>query len=172
MVMMGHRSAAVICSVTALICCASAARAATLTVSNGEVLRSRGAGYESIKGSAEVIAGDAVFGKPGSAAQIFFADGCTVSLEVGMVFRVGTESPCALQSAGGGETQHAGSLGGWGDATDTLPGGDWSAATETSLAADGQAPNIWPYVLGAAALGGAAALAQSSGGGGGPPASP
>ena len=69
MVMMGHHSAAVICSVTALICCASAARAATLTVSNGEVLRSRGPGYESIKGSAEVIAGDTVFGKPGSAGR-------------------------------------------------------------------------------------------------------
>ena len=143
-----------------------------MNVSHGEVLLSRGAGYESIKGSADVATGDTVFGKPGSAAQIVFADGCAVFLGVGIVFRVGGESPCGGRSgaAGASETKS----GGWGAATETLPGGDWNAGTETTLAADGQSLNVWPYVLGAAALGGVAALAQSSGGsgGGGPPASP
>ena len=91
-----------VCSAIALAGLTSTAEAASLNVSHGEVLLSRGAGYETVKGPAELLVGDTVLGKPGSAAQIAFADGCTVPLGVGTVFKVGTTSPCQTHSAGPG----------------------------------------------------------------------
>ena len=96
------REIAIICSAISLAGLTSTAEAASLNVSHGEVLLSRGAGYETVKGPAELLVGDTVLGKPGSAAQIAFADGCTVPLGVGTVFKVGTTSPCQTHSAGPG----------------------------------------------------------------------
>ena len=93
-IIMGRREILLVCSAIALAGLTSAAEAASLNVSHGEVLLSRGAGYETVKGPAELLVGDTVLGKPGSAAQIAFADGCTVPLGVGTVFKVGTTSPC------------------------------------------------------------------------------
>ena len=110
------REILLVCSAIALVGLTSAAEAASLNVSHGEVLLSRGAGYETVKGPAELLVGDTVLGKPGSAAQIAFADGCTVPLGVGTVFKVGTTSPCQTHSAGpgaSGVTETPGDSGWW-----------------------------------------------------------
>jgi hypothetical protein len=99
--MMGRLRIAILCS-AATFCLASVVQAASLTVTQGEVLFSRGAGYQTINGSVDLLTGDTVLGKPGSAAEIAFADGCTVPLGVGAVFKVGTTSPCQPHSAGPG----------------------------------------------------------------------
>ena len=96
------REIAIVCLAISFAGLISTAEAASLNVSHGEVLLSRGAGYETVKGPAELLVGDTVLGKPGSAAQIAFADGCTVPLGVGTVFKVGTTSPCETHSAGPG----------------------------------------------------------------------
>jgi hypothetical protein len=138
-------------SFAATVCFASVVQAASLNVSQGEVLLSRGAGYETIKGSVDLLIGDTVLGKPGSAAQLAFADGCTVPLTVGTVFRVGTTSPCKVHGAGLGAS----------GATETPDNGGW--ATQTT---EDQKPNVLPYVLGAAAIGGIVAVVASTGGSG------
>ena len=146
---MGYRQVAILCAAPFMV--SSAALAANLNVAQGEVLLSHGAGFETLTTSTELSVGDTVIGKPGSAAQISFADGCAVPLGVGTVFRVGKLSPCGTHSAGLGA----------------------SGATETPT--DGPAPptteehktNFLPYVLGAAAVGGIVAVAVSAGGGDG-----
>ena len=131
------REILLVCSAISLAGLASAAEAASLNVSHGEVLLSRGAGYETVKGPAELLVGDTVLGKPGSAAQIAFADGCTVPLGVGTVFKVGTTSPCQTHSAGpgaSGVTETPGDSGWW------------------------QNQPVDHYLLGAAAIGGIVAV--------------
>lgn len=136
----------------ALLCAApiafiTAADAANLNVTQGEVLVSRGAGFQALSSSAELAVGDTVIAQPGSVAKVAFAD-CTIPLNVGTVFRVGKLSPCTTHSAGAGA----------------------SGATETPT--DAPPPqaddhkNLWPYALGAAAVGGIVAVAVSVGGGG------
>ena len=139
------REIAIVCSAISLAGLTSAAEAASLNVSHGEVLLSRGAGYETVKGPAELLVGDTVLGKPGSAAQIAFADGCTVPLGVGTVFKVGTTSPCQPHSAGPGAS----------GVTET-PGDEGPIPTK---------PHILPYVLGAAAIGGIVAVVLATTGG-------
>ena len=138
-VIMGRLQIAILCS-AATFCLASVAQAASLTVTQGDVLLSRGAGYETVKGPAELLVGDTVLGKPGSAAQIAFADGCTVPLGVGTVFKVGTTSPCETHSAGPGASG-VGSLKDMG-ASSGDSGWNWHNKP------------VLPYVLGAAAIGG------------------
>ena len=135
-IIMGRREILLVCSTIALVGLTSAGEAASLNVSHGEVLLSRGAGYETVKGPAELLVGDTVLGKPGSAAQIAFADGCTVPLGVGTVFKVGTTSPCQTHSAGPGA----------------------SGVTETPGDEAGEKSHILPYLLGAAAIGGIVAV--------------
>ena len=134
------REIAIVCSAISFAGLISTAEAASLNVSHGEVLLSRGAGYETVKGPAELLVGDTVLGKPGSAAQIAFADGCTVPLGVGTVFKVGTTSPCETHSAGPGA----------------------SGVTETPGRYTGHGirskATVLPYVLGAAAIGGIVAV--------------
>ena len=137
-----------VCSAIAFAGLISTAEAASLNVSHGEVLLSRGAGYETVKGPAELLVGDTVLGKPGSAAQIAFADGCTVPLGVGTVFKVGTTSPCQPHSAGPGAS----------GVTETPGDNAAPVATETPGDEAGQKPHILPYVLGAAAIGGIVAV--------------
>ena len=128
---MGRLQIAILYS-AATFCLASVAQAASLNVTQGDVLLSRGAGYETVKGPAELLVGDTVLGKSGSAAQIAFADGCTVPLGVGTVFKVGTTSPCQPHSAGPGA----------------------SGVTETPGDSGWNWHPVLPYVLGAAAIGG------------------
>ena len=145
------REIAIVCLAISLAGLTSAAEAASLNVSHGEVLLSRGAGYETVKGPAELLVGDTVLGKPGSAAQIAFADGCTVPLGVGTVFKVGTTSPCQPHSAGpgaSGVTETPGDSGAPGDS-----GWNW------------QNKPVLPYVLGAAAIGGIVAVVLATTGG-------
>ena len=137
------REIAIVCLAIAFAGLISTAEAASLNVSHGEVLLSRGAGYETVKGPAELLVGDTVLGKPGSAAQIAFADGCTVPLGVGTVFKVGTTSPCQPHSAGPGA----------------------SGVTETPGDEADHKPHILPYVLGAAAIGGIVAVVLATRGG-------
>lgn len=149
---MARRTIAVVCA-TLLGGFASAAEAATVNVSHGEVLLSRGAGYETVKGSTDLLVGDTVLGKPDSAAQIAFADGCTIPLGIGTVFRVGTMSPCKPHSAGPGAS----------GATETPDGGGWKPGWNPgSWNANGWASNpVWPVLITAGAIGGIVAVIQS-----------
>ena len=147
-IIMGRREILLVCSAISLVGLTSAAEAASLNVSHGEVLLSRGAGYETVKGPAELLVGDTVLGKPGSAAQIAFADGCTVPLGVGTVFKVGTTSPCQPHSAGpgaSGVTETPGDSGWW-------HLGDW------------QSNPVLPVLLTAGVVGGIVAIIESGGG--------
>jgi hypothetical protein len=140
---------------------AAAGQAANIEVTQGEVLLSHGAGYQSIQGSADLLVGDTVVAKPDSAARISFADGCMIYLGMGMVFTVEARSPCGSNGAGRTAAKNAATV-----------GGDWSAGTETLAVTDGVQGNLMPYLLGAAAVGGIAVAASTLGGGGGPPVSP
>jgi hypothetical protein len=131
---------------------ASGGEAASLNVSHGEVLLGHGTGYETVAGSADLLVGDTVLGKPGSAAQIAFADGCTISLGVGTVFRVATTSPCKFHSAGAGA---------WG-ATQTPDNGGWTSTVNENTG-DWTNNPILPYVLSAGVIGGIFAVVESGG---------
>lgn len=133
----------------------SAAKAANLEITQGDVLLSQGTGYRAVRNSMELQVGDTVVSKPGSAAEITFADGCSVHLRMGMMFTVEEESPCGAGAAAKGSQAN----------TDALNSADsWKAGTTTSAATDDAQMNIWPYVLGAAVVGGVAAAASTLGG--------
>jgi hypothetical protein len=148
-----------------------AAKATTLEISQGEVLLSQGVGYRVVRGAMELQEGDTVVGKPGSAARIIFADGCSVHLQIGMVFTVEGRSPCGGGAAAKGWKAHAISPP---ESENALNSADnWKAGTTTLAVTDDTQTNIWPYVLGAAVAGGVAAAASSLGGdNGGSPVSP
>jgi hypothetical protein len=44
--------------------------------------------------------GDVVVVNPGGSAQLSYADGCNVQVQVGAVVTVGEQSPCATQTTG------------------------------------------------------------------------
>ena len=132
----------------------SAAKAANLEITQGEVLLSQGTGYRAVRNSMELQVGDTVVSKPGSAAEITFADGCSVHLQIGMIFTVEEKSPCGTGAAKGSQANT--------DAPDSPD--SWKAGTTTSAATDDAQMNIWPYVLGAAVVGGVAAAASTLGG--------
>lgn len=148
-----------------LVSVTSVAQAASIEITQGEVLLNRGAGYQSIRNSTDLQAGDIVVSKMGSAAKITFADGCTVPLRTGMIFTVEAQSPCA--SAGASAHQQSAQQLSDTDRTLNLAGNDWDAGTQTFPAADEVQSNVWPYFLGAAAVGGIAAAVSGLGGGGG-----
>jgi hypothetical protein len=150
--MMRRLQIASLCS-AATFCLATVAQAASLNVTQGDVLLSRGAGYQTVKGSVDLLAGDTVLGKPGSAAQLAFDRGCTVPLEVGTVFRVGKTSPCTLHSAGAGAS----------GATET-PSDVTEGQNTPPDVTEGQKPKIWPYVLGGVVIGGGVAALVATGG--------
>lgn len=175
------------CAAILLSCLATAAQAATVTVTQGEVMLSRGDGYEAVRGKAEVLAGDSIVAKPGGAAKVSFSNGCSVFLAMGMVYSVPPEPPCGVQNASTMVSSPA-TPGNWASGTQTVAAGDQSpnlaAGTQTLpagdastgvqvAAADPAGTNIMPYLLGAAAIGGVAvAVGALGGGGGGSPASP
>lgn len=70
------------------------AKAATLQGIQGEVLVSRGNGYDLVRGPVQLNVGDSVIANPGGAAKIVYEDGCVVPVEAGSVSQVGPSSPC------------------------------------------------------------------------------
>ncbi len=72
-------------------------QAATLSGVQGSVMVNPGDGYYLTTGPTTLKPGDLVMLNPGGAAQLLFADGCHVPLQVGAVFTVGANSPCAAQ---------------------------------------------------------------------------
>jgi hypothetical protein len=164
------RSFVIICSAVFLVCLASDANAAALRVSHGEVLLNRGGGYRAVRSTTVLGVGDTVVSKAGSTADIVFADDCRVRLRIGMIFTVGAQSPCELAGVHGhnpGAAQLSHTDGAFASAENS-----WRAGTETLPAVEEAQVNVWPYVLGAAAVGGIAAAASGFGGGDSVPISP
>ena len=140
----------------------SMAHAASVTVIRGEALVSRGEGYETLKGSANLVAGNTVVPAPGSSVKVTFSNGCAVFLGAGMVFSVPTDPPCGAPSTfASSGVQEA----------NAAAAQDWSAVTQTT-AFNATQPNLLPYLLGAVAIGGISAAAVGPSGGNGSPASP
>jgi hypothetical protein len=157
-----NRRFAVAAGIAVFISLVSAAKAANLEITKGEVLLSRGRGYHPIRSSMQLRVGDTVVSKPGGAARITFADGCSIHLELGMVFTVEAASPCV--SGADANPSQANSVF-IPDSGEPLNSADsWIAGTETLAVTDDSQMNIWPYVLGAAAIGGVAAAASTLGG--------
>lgn len=69
------------------------AQAATLEAIKGGVMVSRGGGaYQTVDKPTALSAGDSVIANPGAAARVVFENGCTDTVQPGMVYRV-PESP-------------------------------------------------------------------------------
>jgi hypothetical protein len=150
---------------------ASAARAATVEITKGEVLLDRGNGYHVIQRSMALQPGDRVVSRPGSIAKITFADGCAIYLGMGMVFSVDEYSPCGEGNEAAKHssvTRNAGS-----EQVVNAENDGWNAGTQILAIAEDSEVNIWPYVVGGVAIGGIAAAVLALGGGGdAPPVSP
>jgi hypothetical protein len=145
-----------------LLATISMAQAASVTLIRGEALFSRGDGYETLTGSANLDAGDIVVPSPGSSVKVTFSNGCAVFLGGGMVFSVPKVPPCGGPSTLASNGQQA---------AEVASAQDWSAVTQTT-AFNATQPNLVPYLLGAAAIGGISAVVAGLGGGNGSPASP
>lgn len=196
--MMDRRIQSALSAAILSFCFAAAAQAATVAVTQGEVLVSRGDGYEPVRGNAEVLAGDSIVARPGGAAKITFSNGCSVFLAMGMVYSVPAEPPCGVQNAStavpsssyptntgalgtqtvrGGDASSAIQTGStstpspnnWTPGTQTIPAGD---DTPVVAAAEPPGTDLTPYLLGAAAVGGVAVAAVTLSGGSGSPTSP
>ena len=63
----------------------SAAHAATVRVTEGELFVSRGNGYERVTGTAQVRVGDSVMAGEFGVGQITYANGCAVTVRPGTV---------------------------------------------------------------------------------------
>ncbi|MBN9246230.1 MAG: hypothetical protein J0I81_02025, partial [Hyphomicrobium sp.] len=63
-----------------LLAASSLADAANVTVIKGQAFVSRGDGYETLKGSTNLSAGDRIVPKSESSVKVTFANGCTVFL--------------------------------------------------------------------------------------------
>ena len=74
--------------------------AATLGSVQGVVMVNRGNGYQTVQGTVQLNPGDVVVVNPGGSAQLSYADGCSVQVQVGAVVTVGEQSPCATQTTG------------------------------------------------------------------------
>ena len=73
---------------------ATSALAATVTRDQGEVFLNRGSGYKPVTQPMEASVGDQVMVKPKGQARVVFPDGCSVLVSLGMVFTIGSKSPC------------------------------------------------------------------------------
>ena len=85
-------TAAFICAISL----SAASFAATVNPLKGEVLITRGEGYQAITKPIEVSSG-AVFVRPEGSAEIVYADGCRLNAEPGVVITIGVDSPCQTQ---------------------------------------------------------------------------
>lgn len=72
---------------------ADGARATTLTVVSGEVLVSRGEGYQMVSGQTQVAPADCLLVNPGSSAKLTYDDGAEVQVSPGSTMCVGSAAP-------------------------------------------------------------------------------
>jgi hypothetical protein len=75
------------------------ALATTVSATQGQVLISRGQGYQQVTGSTQANPGDTVVANPGGSGQIVYPDGCTVQVRPGSIVAVAPQSPCNQQEA-------------------------------------------------------------------------
>lgn len=129
---------------------ASGTEAATLHIEKGNVLLSRGAGYETVTSSRHLDVGDTVAARAGAKAKVVFDDDCRVSLEAGMVLTIQQQSPCGSNV----EPNAADVASDAPPASDTVLGNDWNGTTEVVSSGTTGTELIF---LGAAAVGGIAA---------------
>jgi hypothetical protein len=81
--------------VMSLLILGSAAHAATVRVTEGELFVSRGNGYERVAGTAQVRVGDSVMAGEFGVGQISYANGCAVTVRPGAVVAIGAQASCA-----------------------------------------------------------------------------
>ena len=72
---------------------ADEARATTLAVLSGEVLLSRGEGYQMVSGQTAVGPADCLLVNPGSSAKLTYDDGAVVNVGPGSTMCVGSAAP-------------------------------------------------------------------------------
>lgn len=77
------------------VCLSLPCDAATLQSVAGQVAINSGAGYKPASSGSQANVGDVVMARPGSRAQLVYADGCKVPVNPGAVVTVAAESPCA-----------------------------------------------------------------------------
>jgi len=75
----------------------TASFAATVNVLQGQVLLSRGQGYQLVDGATEAEPGATVVVNPGGIAQIVYPDGCMVQVQPPAVVAIAPQSPCQTQ---------------------------------------------------------------------------
>lgn len=85
----------------------SAAFAATVTSTGGQVLVNQGDGYRQVVGPTEVKPGDSIVVNPGGSGQIVYPDGCNVQIQPGTVTTIAEASPCSTAGTGPGATTYA-----------------------------------------------------------------
>jgi hypothetical protein len=72
----------------------SAAHAATVTVTEGELFISRGNGYERVAGTAQGRVGDSIMAGEFGVGQITYANGCAVTVRPGTVVAIEAQASC------------------------------------------------------------------------------
>ena len=72
----------------------SAAHAATVRVTEGELFISRGNGYERVAGTAQGHVGDSVMAGEFGVGQITYANGCAVTVRPGTVAAIEAQASC------------------------------------------------------------------------------
>ena len=77
----------------------SAAHAATVKVTEGELFISRGNGYKRVAGTAQGRVGDSVMAGEFGVGQITYANGCAVTVRPGTVVAIKTQSSCKAAHA-------------------------------------------------------------------------
>jgi len=88
------RVASIWLAVIAVISLNAAAWAATVTVSQGQVLVNSGQGYRLVDGSAQLEPGATVVANPGAIAEVVYPGGCTVTVQPGSVYVIASQAPC------------------------------------------------------------------------------
>lgn len=74
----------------------SAACAATLRPTGGDVLINHGAGFEHVSGPTNAGVGNSVMVSPGGSAQVVYDDQCTVPIKPGQLVTIAQEAPCKM----------------------------------------------------------------------------
>lgn len=88
----------------------TAAIAATVNSTGGQVLINRGGGYQQVAGATEGNPGDTVVVNPGGSGTIVYPDGCVVDVSPGTVVTIGAQSPCSTGAGPTGTTFAIGAL--------------------------------------------------------------
>jgi hypothetical protein len=88
------RLLASVVSVISALSLGTSAFAATVTVTQGQVLVNRGQGYQAVVGSTEIGAGATVVANPGAVAQVVYSSLCAVTVKPGTVYTIAAQPPC------------------------------------------------------------------------------